>query len=554
MSKIDQQIDGYKKETGQLTANISTLNNDILTLENDKPDISSKIFKINEELIGYSNVKAEMSVLTTKQKIEVENIDIEINKLENELTNFKASEGQINQQLASLTNELKSKENIINSNNLSISEIQKQIDPLNSQIDTLENQKISLNEQFNKDLANLSKQIEQTAETESIEMDKLKVDFEAQISKLNEEIINFETQSNDLNSTVSALNNEIKSIEIETPEISNQIASLNQDLENFTEIKADLAMATAKKLGINVDENTLKSVKVIDGKVVIAIEGTDLFSVVDQGMLVDNAQDFVDPLTELSVNTKVYTAKALNRELVTPEFIQAAKSISISDKIEVIAQSTAVENVGATTEQSKAFATAKAARLSARKEWNEAVASGDKVAAQAAENAFMAAKSVEQTASLNAAAAVAAASVTSQATNAASIAAEATAAATEAAQEVSQVASAAAQEAASEVKETVQAAAKSAQEAALDALWEMESLPGSSGTHTMEVTAAIRQIQAEMNGNEFNYLGAKSYEEAMEKIRANADDPNKITREWDYEANPEGEDPNKVGKCGKASC
>ena len=120
------------------------------------------------------------------------------------------------------------------------------------------------------------------------------------------------------------------------------------------------AIDAVKKLGINVEETTLKSVKVIDGKVIISIEGTDLISVVDQGMLVDNAQDFIDPLTELSVNTKVYTAKALNRELVTPEFIEAAKSISISDKIEVIAQSSAVENLGATTEQSKAFATAKA--------------------------------------------------------------------------------------------------------------------------------------------------------------------------------------------------
>ena len=210
--------------------------------------------------------------------------------------------------------------------------------------------------------------------------------------------------------------------------------------------------------------------------------------------------------------------------------------------------------MGATTEQSKAFATAKAARLSARKEWDVAVASGDKVAAQAAENAFMAAKSVEQTASLNAAAAVAASSVASQATNAASVASQATAAATEAAQEVSQVASAAATEAASEVKETVQAAAKSAQEAALSALWEMEALPGGTGTQTLEVTAAIRQLQAEMNGNEFNYLGEKSYEAAMEKIKSNTNDPNAISRNWDYEANPEGHDPNRIGKCGKASC
>ena len=44
-------------------------------------------------------------------------------------------------------------------------------------------------------------------------------------------------------------------------------------------------MATAKKLGLNVDEKTLKSVKVIEGKVVITLEGTNLVKVVDEKML-----------------------------------------------------------------------------------------------------------------------------------------------------------------------------------------------------------------------------------------------------------------------------
>ena len=52
--------------------------------------------------------------------------------------------------------------------------------------------------------------------------------------------------------------------------------------------------------------------------------------------------------------------------------------------------------------------------VSAQKDWADARSSGDKVAAKAAEDAFMAAKKVEQTASLEAAAAVAASSVSSQ--------------------------------------------------------------------------------------------------------------------------------------------
>ena len=151
--------------------------------------------------------------------------------------------------------------------------------------------------------------------------------------------------------------------------------------------------------------------------------------------------------TELSVNTKVYTANALNKELVTPEFISAAKSISVSQKVEVIAQSSAIQTVGATAEQSKAFANAKAARLAARKDWDAALASGDAIAAQAAEDAFMAAKKLEQASIKQAAAAVAQSSVASAAATAAAAQAASTAA-----QDVAQVASAAAQEAALKLK------------------------------------------------------------------------------------------------------
>ena len=56
-----------------------------------------------------------------------------------------------------------------------------------------------------------------------------------------------------------------------------------------------------------------------------------------------------------------------------------------------------------------------------------------------------------------------------------------------------------------------------------------------------------------MHGNEFNYYGHKSYESAMEAIKSGELNPNS-NMEWDYEKNPEGFDPNKKGKCGKASC
>ena len=134
---------------------------------------------------------------------------------------------------------------------------------------------MSLNEQFNKDFAELSNQVELKTEARSTEIDKLKVDFETQISSLNEEINNFESQTSELNRTVSTLNEEIKSIEVETPQLTNQIAKLNQEIENFTDIKANLAMATAKNIGIKVDEKAIKSLGKLEGKAIISIKGTE---------------------------------------------------------------------------------------------------------------------------------------------------------------------------------------------------------------------------------------------------------------------------------------
>ena len=84
-------------------------------------------------------------------------------------------------------------------------------------------------------------------------------------------------------------------------------------------------------------------------------------------------------------------------------------------------------------------------------------------------------------------------------------------------------------------------------------MWALESMPGSSGTHTLEVTAAIRQVQAEMHGNDFNYMGHTSYESVMEAIKS-GEVSNETFMNWDYEKNPEGHDPNRMGPCGKPSC
>ena len=82
---------------------------------------------------------------------------------------------------------------------------------------------------------------------------------------------------------------------------------------------------------------------------------------------------------------------------------------------------------------------------------------------------------------------------------------------------VAQEATQAAQEAAAEVQDVVETA-KAAQQATLDALYELEALPGAKGFHSQEVQAAIEQVKSEMEGRSYSYMGKSSYEEAMKEI------------------------------------
>ena len=118
--------------------------------------------------------------------------------------------------------------------------------------------------------------------------------------------------------------------------------------------------------------------------------------------------------------------------------------------------------------------------------------------------------------------------------------------------EAAQEAASAAQEATTQVAEVAVDATRAAQQATLDALWALEQMPGSSGMHTLEVTAAIRQVQAEMNGNDFNYMGHSSYEAAMAAF-AEAEAAGKTQMDLVNEVQGD-HDPNRMGQCGEASC
>ena len=103
-------------------------------------------------------------------------------------------------------------------------------------------------------------------------------------------------------------------LENENPELANQIASLNQDLESFKELKADLAMATAEKYNLDIQEKVVDAVKPLENKSIISIEGTNMFRVVDSDELLDDSGKFKIPTGTLTIKGQVYTAGAVQPE------------------------------------------------------------------------------------------------------------------------------------------------------------------------------------------------------------------------------------------------
>ena len=87
---------------------------------------------------------------------------------------------------------------------------------------------------------------------------------------MDNQLKDFENQSIEINTQLASLTTELNTLETETPEIANQINSLNQDLENFVNIKADLAMATAEKYNLAIQEKVVETVKPLENKSIIS--------------------------------------------------------------------------------------------------------------------------------------------------------------------------------------------------------------------------------------------------------------------------------------------
>ena len=316
-----------------------------------------------KELLGVDNPKLNaLNKQATSLKTEIAtnnaqlaSINKDISSLKSEISSIQSSEKDIQGQIAKLNKDLAFKQSIIDKKTQSLSELQNNLDPINDKIAELETQKSELDTNIQNEINAISQNLEKTPTAKSAEIDKLNADYKAQMASLNEQISNFENQVKDLNQTAKAINDEIKSYEIETPQISQQIASLSEQYQYLDNVKANLAMATAKNIGIKVDEKAIKSLGKLDGKAIISIKGTQLVRVVDERLLKDKAKDFIDPISTFSLNTKIYSAEALKPEVFVVEEVTLAYSKAKTAREIARENLTAIEaKSGATKEEIQA--------------------------------------------------------------------------------------------------------------------------------------------------------------------------------------------------------
>lgn len=323
-SKKYDYVDDYAYITAEYQDPLNLNSSQREELENELKSILGK------DNLKLQTLNTKVSQLTNELNLTQEqgqNLTAEISQLENQLSSLKSSENQIQNQISELSNQFSSKESLIAEKTQNLSSLQEQLNPLSEKMSELQGQRAEIDTKLNSQLNKIANQIDSQG-VATDEANALKTQFENQIAELDNQIKDYESQSVEINSQLSSLTVELNTLETETPEIANQIESLNQDLKNFKEIKADLAMATAKKLGLDVDEQALKSVEVLDGKVIVTINGTELVRVVDEKMLTDQAEKFIDPISELSINSKIYSSNALKPELLTQELVTGTYEVA----------------------------------------------------------------------------------------------------------------------------------------------------------------------------------------------------------------------------------
>ena len=265
-----------------------------------------KLDALNEKIV---NLSSELEV-TKKQSL---TINDDFAKLDNELKTLKTTEKELNSQITDLTKEFTSRENLLSEKRQSLADIEGQLNPINDEMKSLDTQRAELNTKLDQELNTISNQIE-TQGAVNAETKALKDQFESQIAEIDNQLLNYNKESNQINEQLTSLTSELGKVEKVIPEIRNHITKLNNELRNVIDIKANLAMRKAANIGIEINKRIIDSVAKLENKSVIQVEGTKLMRIVDTETLTNEAGNFKSPEGTFTRGSQVYLAGAATRQ------------------------------------------------------------------------------------------------------------------------------------------------------------------------------------------------------------------------------------------------
>ena len=283
-----------------------------------------KLNVLNQKITNLNNqVKSNTQNLTS--------LPNDISKIETELNSLKSNEKTLENQVKDLQKQFTSNEINIANKREELKDLQDKLSPITNEITELQNQKNELSNKLNEQVSILNDKLI-SSDKAKVDALNLKTQFENQLTNLNTQVDQYQKESVEINSQLSVLNNELEELKVETPEIANQIDNLNKDIANFIDVKADLALAEAKKNNINIEEKVIDKVKTMENKSIITINGTETFRVVDNNALMDNKGNFNVPTGTLTVKGNVYTAGAVQPEKLF-SFSKLNTEVEINSKL-----------------------------------------------------------------------------------------------------------------------------------------------------------------------------------------------------------------------------
>ena len=142
----------------------------------------------------------------------------------------------------------------------------------------------------------------------------LKEEYEKNLELLNVKIDQYNDDLISMNKSIDTLKTDINELEDLEPGLKSKLIKVSENLDVVTEAKANLAIASAQRYGLNVNSETIESIKTLENKSIITLDGSSLFRIVDTEALLDKKGEFSIPKGTLSVKGEVYTAGAVRPE------------------------------------------------------------------------------------------------------------------------------------------------------------------------------------------------------------------------------------------------